>query len=83
MTTGTQRTNAMVAAGEFLEELRSAEKGSIHEDLRRQAENLLRNYPSTSEICTISEIYSIHNAFGPDLDASEVPAEKRKPHFRR
>jgi hypothetical protein len=82
MTTGTQRTNALIQAGDFLEELRASEDPSIPEALRRQARVILRNYPSTYEICRISEIYSRQRHLGPDLDASEVPPEKRGPLFR-
>lgn len=50
MTTPFERTNALVAAGELLESLRTAESGAVSANIREQTRHILRHYPSNSEI---------------------------------
>lgn len=82
MTTSMERTRALVQAGDFLEELRRMEPGTIPDSVREQAHRILRHYPSTMEIADIVHSDSKTNAFSQCLDPAGIPADYPKTYRR-
>lgn len=76
MTMPTERTRALLFALDFLKEVLNKEKNpTIPDDIRRQAEVVLRHYPSKFEIRLIAEHESRHTQDtlgGNYLDPKEV-----------
>jgi len=78
MTTETQRTQALIYAGDFLEELAAAETGANLQVLRERAKHLLRHYPSNTEIAWIAKAAASSAVnLPPVLDPAAVPDEIR------
>lgn len=82
MTTPTERTRALVWAGDFLEELRNAEPGTVPDALREQANRILRHYPATMEIEQMARSESTGRSFGPMLDVAGIPENSPKGYRR-
>lgn len=82
MTTPMERTRALVQAGDFLEELRNMEPGTIPDTVREQANRILRHYPSTMEIADVVRSEASKDVFGPKLDMTGIP-ENYKRGYRR
>jgi hypothetical protein len=84
MTTGTERTQALIYAGDFLEELAASKDGLDVARLKERARHLLRHYPSNMEIGWIANAaaQSTSAVMGPVLDPSAVPEEIQKGYRR-
>lgn len=82
MTTAYERTRALVFAGELLENLRSDNSGTISSTLREQANNILRHYPSNTEIGWLADASRHWDTTMPLLDPKAVPPEIRKGYRR-
>lgn len=79
MTTITERTQALIYAGDFLEELAASTM------LKERARHLLRHYPSNIKIGWIATAaaQSPSAIMGAVLDPSAVPEEIQKGYRRR
>lgn len=84
MTTAAERTQALIYAGDFLEELAAAGSSLNIENLKERAQHLLRHYPSNMEIGWIANAVSQGPlaVMGPVLDPSAVP-KKIQSGYRR
>jgi hypothetical protein len=84
MTTGTERTQALIYAGNFLEELAASKDGLDFAMLEERARHLLRHYPSNMEIGWIANaaVQSSSAIMGPVLDPFAVPEEIQKGYRR-
>lgn len=82
MTTPTERTRALVWAGDFLEELRNAEPGTVPDALREQANRILRHYPATMEIEQMARMERPDFSFGQMLSVEGIPENAPKGYRR-
>jgi hypothetical protein len=84
MTTGTERTQALIYAGHFLEELATLKDGLDFAMFKERARHLLRHYPSNMEIGWIANAaaQSLSAMMGPVLDPSAVPGEIQEGYRR-
>lgn len=65
MTTPIERTRNLVQAGAFLKEIRA--DGSLPEQLRNEADRLLRHYPTAAELQMLADSCSmLTKDFDPD-----------------
>lgn len=83
MTTETQRTQALMYAGDLLEEIAAAGEMDLS-TLKQRAQHLLRHYPSNMEIGWIAQAASQNNDSlqGPVLDPAAIPVELQKGYRR-
>lgn len=80
MTTPTERTQALINAGNLLEELAVGESQLDIVGARERARNLLRHFPSNMEIAWLAEV-AARSPFaiaGSPLDPAAVPQGIRK-----
>lgn len=82
MTTGYERTRALIYAGELLEALRADSSGVVPAAVREQANHILRHYPSNMEIGWIADASRRWETMMSLLDPDAVPPEIRKGYRR-
>ncbi len=84
MTTGAERTRALIYVGDFLEQLAASNNEVDIGELREHAKNLLRHYPSSMEIEWIASAvaYNPQIPLGSVLDPSVVPHQIHRGYRR-
>lgn len=82
MTTGYERTRALIFAGELLERLRTDDSGAVSAEIRNEAHHILRHYPSVMEIGWLADASRRWDSTMPLLDPDAVPNELRKGYRR-
>lgn len=81
MTTPDERTRNVLQAGAFLKELQKDE--SLPEEIRREANRLLRHYPTILDIKLLAQIEASatgSNLLTPDIDSTWTQAYEFGPH---
>lgn len=69
MTTPSERTRALRWAGEFLAEIKKSPDSSL--EMKRQAECILRHYPSAQEIASEAKIGDMQDILSKWLSSEE------------
>lgn len=82
MTTGYERTRALMDAGDLLELIRVSTGNEVSDALRQEARRILRHYPSNMEIAWVAEANVSGNMDMPLLDPGAVPRELRTGYRR-
>ena len=75
MTTATERTHALINAGNMLEEIAVCRENIDVDEIRRRAQYILRHFPSNMEIALIAEALTqgTHGKIESLLDSAAVP----------